>query len=127
VPLKTKVFDFSDRHVDFTVSVLQRDRPGLSGAQKRKQKTPLLVTVNNQIGGMPTPPLPEKRIPLPLPLPQNLPGPVRVLTAKDGAKMYSCPECNLFYADQLAFEVHLQGKLSILKTSFVAVWFFRSN
>ncbi|KAJ1524575.1 hypothetical protein ONE63_011061 [Megalurothrips usitatus] len=73
-----------------------------SGPRKRKNGVPAIMM------NAATPAELQKRSGL-IPLTSNLAGPVQVMTAKDGAKLYSCPECNLFYADHLAFEIHLQA------------------
>lgn len=89
----------SDSDSDLCIDDLQR---GAAGIHKRKKTVP--PSMMNSV----TPAELQKRPGL-IPLTSNLAGPVQVMTAKDGAKLYSCPECNLFYADHLAFEIHLQA------------------
>lgn len=79
------------------------EQQGGAGGRKRKK-----IALPPNIMSSVTPAELQKRPGL-IPLTSNLAGPVQVMTAKDGAKLYSCPECNLFYADHLAFEIHLQG------------------
>lgn len=93
-----------------TALLLQR----APGPRKRRNTVP--ASVMNGV----TPAELQKRPGL-IPLTSNLAGPVQVMTAKDGAKLYSCPECNLFYADHLAFEIHLQGTSCFFHISF---WLF---
>lgn len=88
----------SDSDSDLCIDEQQR----APGPRKRKNIVP--ASIMNGV----TPAELQKRPGL-IPLTSNLAGPVQVMTAKDGAKLYSCPECNLFYADHLAFEIHLQA------------------
>lgn len=89
----------SDNDSDLCIDEQQR-----AGTLPRKRKGGISASVMNGV----TPAELQKRPGL-IPLTSNLAGPVQVMTAKDGAKLYSCPECNLFYADHLAFEIHLQA------------------
>lgn len=91
----------SDSDSDLCIDEQQR---AASAVGPRKRKTIVPSNVLNDV----TPAELQKRPGL-IPLTSNLAGPVQVMTAKDGAKLYSCPECNLFYADHLAFEIHLQA------------------
>ncbi|XP_034236052.1 zinc finger and SCAN domain-containing protein 10-like isoform X2 [Thrips palmi] len=92
----------SDSESDSDLCIDEQTRAAAGGPRKRKNVVP--ANVLHDV----TPAELQKRPGL-IPLTSNLAGPVQVMTAKDGAKLYSCPECNLFYADHLAFEIHLQA------------------